>query len=84
MTDGTIRIGGTWCLVPADGSVSATTGTVISACNGGAIQQWRVLADSQIRNLVSGLCLTRPGGNPNAQLTIDTCTDATNQEWAAP
>jgi hypothetical protein len=84
MTDGTIRIGGAWCLVPADGGVAANTGTVISACNGGAIQQWRVLADAQIWNLVSRLCLTKPGGNPNAQLTIDACADAIEQQWTAP
>jgi hypothetical protein len=84
MTDGTIRIGGAWCLVPADGSVAANTGTVIGTCNGEAVQQWRVLADSRLWNLLSGLCLTRPGGNPKAQLTTNTCGDATNQQWAVP
>jgi hypothetical protein len=84
MTDGTIRNGETWCLVPADGSVAANAGAVIVGCNGGAIQQWRVLADSQLWNLASGLCLTRPGGNPKAELTFTTCADATNQRWAAP
>jgi hypothetical protein len=82
-TDGTVRVDSTWCLAPADGASDAGTLMTIAACGDAPVLQWRVLADTQIWNPTSGLCLTAPAPT-GAQLTIDACTDATGQKWTAP
>jgi hypothetical protein len=82
-TNGTVRVDGTWCLAPADGAIDAGTLMTIAACGDAPVLQWRVLADTQIWNPASGLCLTAPA-QTGAQLTIDACTDATGQKWTAP
>jgi hypothetical protein len=81
-TDGTVRIDSTWCLASTGIVTTAGTLMTVAPCDTDPVQ-WRVLADTQIWNPTSGLCLT-VAGETGAQLTIATCTGATGQEWTIP
>jgi hypothetical protein len=80
-TDGTVRSQGGCLDVVAAGT---TSGTNIDwyACNASNAQNWTHESNGELLNPNSGLCLTDPGGG--AQLQIQTCTDAANQQWTLP
>jgi hypothetical protein len=80
-TDGTVRSQGGCLDVVAAGT---TSGTDIDwyACNASNAQNWTHESNGELVNPNSGLCLTDPGGG--AQLQIQTCTDAADQQWTLP
>jgi hypothetical protein len=67
-------------------SAGTTSGTNVDwyACNGTAAQGWSYQSNKELINTNSGLCLTDPSGNTASQLQIQTCTDATDQQWTLP
>ncbi len=83
-TDGTLRVHSTWCLQPADKASAPGTGLVIGECDGSAAQQWRVAPGGQIRQQVTGLCMTLPQPATQVPLIMDSCTEATGQNWTTP
>jgi hypothetical protein len=82
-TDGTVRVQG-GCLDVV--SAGTTSGTDVDwyPCNGTAAQDWTAESNGELVNPNSGLCLTVPGGNTSSRLDIETCTDATDQQWKLP
>jgi len=53
-------------------------------CNGSTTQAWAHQVNGEIVNLASGLCLDDPHSSSASQLTIEGCTDASEQQWALP
>src|SRR6202012_544760 len=53
-------------------------------CNASPAQDWTHESNGELLNPNSGLCLTDPGGNPSAQLELETCTDSAAQVWNLP
>src|SRR6202012_3057755 len=47
-------------------------------------QGWTHQSNGELVNPNSGLCLTDQGGNTGSRLDIETCTDATDQQWTEP
>jgi hypothetical protein len=71
------------CMSTKDGGTADGTGVVLWDCDGSHAQQWQAdLSTGTIRNVTANKCLTAPGGMD--QLTISTCTGATNQKWKLP
>ncbi len=80
-TDGTVRSQGGCLDVVAAGT---TSGTNIDwyACNASNAQNWTHESNGELVNPNSNLCLTDPGNG--AQIQIQTCTDAADQQWTLP
>ncbi len=71
------------CMSTKDGGTADGTGVVLWDCDGSHAQRWQVDARTgTIRNVTANKCLTPPDGW--AQITIATCTGATNQKWKLP
>src|SRR6201996_2983146 len=82
-SDGTLRVQG-GCLDVAAAGTASGTDVDWYPCNATAAQGWTHQANGELVNPSSGLCLTDPGGNTSARLDIETCTDATDQQWTLP
>lgn len=54
-------------------------------CDSGNDQKWRVSATGSTAAIVAksrGACLTAPASSAGTQLTLSSCNDASNQQWA--
>jgi poly(hydroxyalkanoate) depolymerase family esterase len=71
------------CLAAEGGGSSAGTAAVITSCDGGPGQKWRLNADSSITAVQSGLCLDVYGARTanGTQVILWTCNGANNQKW---
>ncbi|MGC1548001.1 MAG: ricin-type beta-trefoil lectin domain protein [Rhodanobacter sp.] len=79
--DKTLRLQNNRCLSVGDGKAASRAAIDVATCNAGPNQQW-VLANAQLRNRSSGLCLTTP--DKGESLTVDACQSAVNQRWVLP
>jgi hypothetical protein len=81
--DGTIR-SAQLCIAPA--STIAGAGVRLRRCDGLTWQQWAQPAAGQLRNALTGECLSDPGGSlvPGTQVTIAPCAANPARTWWLP
>ncbi|WP_266170544.1 ricin-type beta-trefoil lectin domain protein [Dyella subtropica] len=79
--DHTLRLQNNLCLDVANGNTSPGAQVIVYSCNNGRNQQWSQIG-TQLRSDLSGLCLTSSA--QGAQLTMQRCTGAANQNWRLP
>jgi glucosylceramidase len=84
-SDGTIRALGK-CLEALGDQTADGTRIQISACRGGAAQQWRVTAGRDLVNPDADKCLDVKDFNAadGAALQLWTCVGGVNQKWSVP
>src|ERR1700683_1141958 len=82
-TDGTLRTQG-GCLDVVSAGTTAGTDIDWDASNAPPAQDWTHESNGELVNPNSGLCLTDPGNDASDTLQIQTCTDATGQQWSLP
>jgi predicted alpha-1,2-mannosidase len=80
--DGTIRVVGS-CLDVRHSGTSNGTLVDLYQCNGTGSQQWQIESGGALVNPESGKCLDAPS-TAGAQVQIDTCDQASNQNWTMP
>jgi len=81
--DGTLRTEG-GCLDGPGGTTASGADIDWYPCNGTAAQIWTRMPNGELVNLKSRRCLTDPGGNTAAPLTIANCTGSASQRWSSP
>ncbi|WP_203896858.1 ricin-type beta-trefoil lectin domain protein [Virgisporangium aliadipatigenens] len=67
------------CLTTAPGEAKPGTAVVIWDCDGSAGQQWTEPGDGTIRQVSSGLCLTKPANDD--WVSVNTCDGSDTQRW---
>jgi predicted alpha-1,2-mannosidase len=80
--DGTIRVLGR-CLDVYHSGTTNQTPIDLYTCNNTGSQQWQIESDGALVNPESGKCLDTPS-TPGAQLQIDACDQAADQDWTLP
>ncbi|GIJ49565.1 hypothetical protein Val02_64510 [Virgisporangium aliadipatigenens] len=67
------------CLATAPGAVPPGAAVVVWDCDGSANQQWTEPGDGTIRQVSSGMCLTRP--TDTSWVSLTPCTGGDTQRW---
>lgn len=80
--DGLVQFGG-WCLDVANKATAIRSPVLLSLCNGGTNQEWRIGPNFSLINPVSGRCLDVPGSvtTNGTALWIFDCNGGVAQRW---
>ncbi|WP_363800280.1 ricin-type beta-trefoil lectin domain protein [Lysobacter firmicutimachus] len=79
--DRSLRLQSNLCLDVASNRTAPGSPVIVYSCHGGRNQLWNAVGN-QLRNDLSGLCLT--ASTAGAQLTIQTCGTQSGQNWTVP